>query len=76
MTEKQWIKKVLRAEQKRLKIPEGWWGTWRDICGPHGVRVRLSSGGFNVWTVRKYNKKIFVGESRAYALKRAIEVAK
>lgn len=74
MTEQEWELRVIRGMRKELGVPEGWWGVFGDLYGPNGVRVRVS--GRNSWTVRKHGKKIFGGESRNYAIKKAIEAEK
>lgn len=70
MTRQEFIEKATRRMERDLGLPPGWWGTWRDIYGPYGVRVRYSSGG--IWTARSLNGKV-IGwhDSRAGAIRKA-----
>lgn len=48
MTRKEFEAKAIRDAEKALGLPAGWWGTWRDMHGPQGQRVRFSG---RYWTV-------------------------
>ena len=69
MTRKEWEARTIRAEEKSLGVPAGWWGIYDDLHSPRGVRVKFS-GRF--WTVRD-GKGDVAGQydSRAYAIKKA-----
>ncbi len=49
MTRKAWETKALREAERKLGVPEGWWGTYVQIETPHGIRVRFSGRD---WIVR------------------------
>lgn len=49
MTRKEWETKTLRAEEKALGVPPGWWGNYHDVRSPRGVRVKFSG---RWWIVR------------------------
>lgn len=71
MTRKEWEVRTLRAEEKALGIPVGWWGTYDDVRSPSGVRVRCSAA-FGPWTVRDRKGAIVSKhDSRTAALKKA-----
>lgn len=69
MTRQQFIDKAVRAAERKLIIPFGWWGTWRDVHGPAGQRVRFSG---LCWVVSSAHRGV-IGryESRAGAIGKA-----
>lgn len=48
MTRKEFEKKAIRAAEKTLHLPAGWWGSWRDFRSPDMVRVRFSRDHWRV----------------------------
>lgn len=48
MTKEDFDAKALRAAERAIGVPPGWWGTWRDVRGPLGQRVYFSSGAWVV----------------------------
>ena len=68
MTRAEFVRRATRAEEKRLEIPAGWWGTWRDVEGPRGVRVRFTGSR---WVVRRHGSVISRHDVRAGAIKKA-----
>ena len=68
MTKEQFVGKAVKNEERRLKLPRGWWGTWRDIYGPEGERVRFSGGG---WHVSVDGLRVSSHDSRPYAISKA-----
>lgn len=63
------LAKAVRAAEKELRIPAGWWGTYRDVRGPGGVRVR--NAGDRRWTVRIGAALVRTYETRAGAIRAA-----
>lgn len=67
MTRKQFEESAIRSKEKDLRIPRGWWGTYRDVTD--GVRrVRFSSG---VWIVSLRGKIASRHDSRSFAIRKA-----
>ncbi len=69
MTRKTFEQRAIRAEERRLHLPAGWWGTYCDNYGPHGERVLLT--GHHRWSVTLNRKRIGVYENREAALRKA-----
>lgn len=69
MTRKEFEAKAIREAEKALGVPAGWWGTWRDVRGPRGVRVRYS--GRFTWTLSQRGKRISKHDSRSFAITKA-----
>lgn len=68
MTRQQFIDKAVRAAERKLIIPSGWWGTWSDAHGPAGQRVRFSG---LCWVVSSAGGIISRHDSRAGAIRKA-----
>ena len=69
MTRQQFIDKATRVAERDLGIPAGWWGTWRDVYGPGGIRVSfMASGG---WHLTQRGKSVSKHDSRAFAITKA-----
>lgn len=66
MTRKQFEKAAIRAAERALKVPAGWWGTWQHVCGPNGAEVRFARGGH--WVLRHKGKIVSKHDSRAFAI--------
>lgn len=47
MTREKFVANAVRAAEKALYVPAGWWGRWTDVRGPLGERVHFSAGA---WT--------------------------
>ena len=39
MTREKFIDSAVREAERKLGVPAGWWGTYRDVRGPGGRRV-------------------------------------
>lgn len=74
MTRKQFLEKAARAEERRLKIPAGWWGGYTDIRGPNGERVRFSAHG-RYWLITFNGGQVSRHDSRAFAISKARKLA-
>lgn len=72
MTRKQFEAKAIREAERKIEAPPGWWGTWRDLHGPGGVRVRKAGMS---WTLRK-NGRLILKTSRAHAIREGQKLAK
>lgn len=69
MTRQQFIDKATRAAERKLLIPFGWWGTWQDVHGPAGQRVRFSR---SYWVVSSAHRGVISRhDSRAGAIAKA-----
>lgn len=68
MTRKTFEAKAIRAAEQQLRIPPGWWGTYRDVQGPEGERVRFSG---SYWVARVDGVHIGRYDSRSYAITKA-----
>lgn len=69
MTREQFIERAIKAEERRLGIPPGWWGERIDVRGPQGQRVRLANG--YVWVFSFYGGEVSRHDSRAFAIAKA-----
>jgi len=67
MTREQFIARAVRAMERSVGAPAGWWGTWRDVTNGT-ARVLFSSGA---WTVSLRGKRVSRHDSRAHALAKA-----
>lgn len=72
MTREQFIAKATRNAERHLRIPPGWWGTYRDVRGPGGRRVRFGQmNGCRGWIVSVGGKTISGHSSRPSAIAKA-----
>lgn len=70
MTRDQFVTRATREAEKKLGVPTGWWGTYRDVRGPGGERVFFSSGA---WTVLGLaGRRLGRSDSRTNAIRRAV----
>lgn len=74
MTKKQFEALAIRDSQRRLAVPEGWWGTWRDVTNGD-FRVKFGGRG-DTWTVRSGSKIVSKHYSRASAIAKARKLSK
>lgn len=72
MTRSQFVAKAVRAEEKREGLPAGWWGSWREVQGPGGVRVLFSNGA---WSLSLRGKLVSRHDSRPSAIKKGRALA-
>lgn len=63
---------AIRDAERRLGIPAGWWGTYRDVHGPGGWRVRNSGSG---WFLSRNGKRVSGHDSRSFAISKARKLA-
>jgi len=70
MTRDQFVAKAARAAEKTLGLPDGWWGTWREVRGPFGQRVSWSTSR-RCWNVWKRGMLISRHDSRDFAISKA-----
>lgn len=68
MTREHFVARAVRDEERRLDLPVGWWGTYREIYGPDGIRVRFSG---QAWVVRSGDLIVSRHDSRHYAITKA-----
>ena len=69
MTRAEFVARAVRTAERDLRVPAGWWGTWRDLHAPSGARVRH---GGNVWTVRdRSGRVVSKHDSRRVAIRKA-----
>jgi len=68
VTRKQFEQRAVREAERGIGVPADWWGTWKDVRGPNGERVRFSG---RCWTVSLDGQRISQHDSRAYAMRRA-----
>jgi hypothetical protein len=74
VTKKEFDAKAIRQAEKAIQVPPGWWGSWRDVHGPVGVRVKFSAHG-NVWVLRLSNVLIGKFHSRGTAIAKGRKLA-
>lgn len=67
MTLSEFTKRALRAEQQRLRIPPGWWGTYQDVTNGT-VRVRFTG---SCWRISCAGMTISRHDSRDFAISKA-----
>lgn len=70
MTREEFVTKAVRAAEKDLGIPAGWWGTHRDVHSPDGHRVRHSAHS-RAWILSLNGRKVSSHDSRAVAILKA-----
>ena len=68
MTRAWFEKRAIRKAEQRLGVARGWWGTYADVHGPAGERVRRSGW---VWIVSQDGVVVSRHESRRYAIAKA-----
>ena len=69
MTRKDFETKAIRAAERTLHLPRGWWGTYSAIYSPGGlVTVRFSG---RCWVVRCDGRIVSKHDSRFGAIKKA-----
>ena len=70
---REFVAKSVRAAERRLGVPAGWWGTWKHVRSPYGnVEVKFSGG---CWTIRHRDKTVSCLISRSFAIKKAVKLA-
>lgn len=72
MTRAEFVDRAVRAAEKALHVPPGWWGTYSDVHGPGAVRVRWSG---QCWAVRHDGVLVSRHDSRSYAITAARRIA-
>ena len=71
MTRKEWELKALRAAERELCVPPGWWGNYQTLYAPNGATVTFSRVR-SAWLVRdKKGVIISVHDARAGAIRKA-----
>lgn len=78
MTYPEFVAKTIRAAERELQVPVGWWGTWRDVTNGK-ERVRLSRNAWILSTTRGQgtrSRAVVVSrhDSRAFAIAKARKV--
>jgi hypothetical protein len=76
MTRDEFEAKAIRAAEKALRIPAGWWGTYRDVCAWYGtlfVRVRFS---VSYWVLSIDGKVASKHDSRGSAISKGSRLAR
>lgn len=71
MTRKQFVARAVKEAERRMGVPPGWWGTYDDVRGPCGVRVKLIDRRSGGWSVRVGKRLVSKHDSRAFAIKKA-----
>lgn len=62
-------KKAVKEYEKKLGLPEGWWGdTWRHVYGPSGIAISFSG---QAWIFRVGKKLISRHDDRTSAIRKA-----
>lgn len=64
MTRAQFMARAIHDAEKRLQIPAGWWGTWKDVTNG---KVRVNFTG-SCWRLRHNGKLISKHDSRSFAI--------
>jgi len=72
-TKEAWTAAVIRIAERNLGVPPGWWGTWHDVHGSDGLRVKYNGLG---WTLSRNGTLISRHDSRAFAIKKATKMAR
>lgn len=67
------IHNAIRNAERRIRVPPGWWGTWYDVRGPGGWRVRWSR---DRWIVSRDGKCRSPVNKRDDAIRKARRLAK
>jgi hypothetical protein len=60
--------RAVRAAERELDVPAGWWGTWRDVTNG-AVRVRFTRG--EAWEVSCAGMRISIHDRREGAIRKA-----
>lgn len=69
MTREQFIRHALREAERKLSVPAGWWGHWREVHSPSGhVVVRFAAGH---WVLRVRGALVSKHDSRRFAITKA-----
>lgn len=80
MTRAEFTVFAIKAAERALQVPPGWWGTWRDVT--NGIeRVRLSRDAWVLSTTRGQGTRsrarvISRHDSRAFAISKGNAYAK
>lgn len=70
-------RRAIREARRKLGIPEGWWGTWRDVTdGTHRVRWDGRAWVVSAYTVAVKADPISKHDSRGYAISKARALSK
>jgi len=74
MTRDEFVSKAVRKAERRLGLPEGWWGTYERVHAPNGhASVRWSPIGR--WRIYGLTGAfISTHDSRAYAVKKLVRL--
>jgi len=72
MTKKQFVDRAVRAAERELRVPPGWWGTWRDVTDGES-RVHFTGRG---WRVSRKGSGISDHDSREFAIRKATKMKK
>jgi hypothetical protein len=67
MTRAQFVAMAVKAAERQLGVPPGWWGTWRDVTDGT-VRVRWTG---QWWRISCAGIEIGRGDSRPNSIARA-----
>jgi len=70
MTRKAFEAKAIREAERKLGLPLQWWGSYTDVHGPLGRRVRFSG---NAWVFSINGKVVSKHDSRSSAIKKAVK---
>lgn len=67
MTRDEFVLKSVRAAEREISVPSGWWGTYRDVT--NGIaRVRFSR---DCWVISTDGKVVARHGSRECAIRKA-----
>jgi hypothetical protein len=67
-TREQFVARAVKDYERRLGIPEGWWGDYQNIQSPGGVTVRFTGA---CWVVRSGGALVSKHDSREGAIRKA-----
>jgi len=70
MKREEFVKKAVRAAERKLKIPSGWWGTFADVHGPRGIHVKFSASR-TCWVIYQHGDRVSLHDSRDWAILKA-----
>jgi hypothetical protein len=71
MTRAQFVARAVRAAERELRIPRGWWGTWRDFANG---KVRVHLVGTWRWHVTRRGVLVSKHDSRSGAIGKAAKL--
>ena len=71
---KQFEAKAIREAERKLQVPPGWWGTWKEVHGPAGIVVRALPG--YGWSLKQNGATVSKHDSRAFAIAKGRRIAK